>query len=487
MNEWSGKLIARARALWTRGAAVGGVLQTAAAVAVTAAVVLLATSGTRAVEVPLFGIPIADQEELHRIATRLDMEAVGYRIGDDQRVYVADEQTARRVRALLIRENMIPAQTDPWSFFDVDRFSRTDFERNVNLQRAVTANLEQHLRSMDDIDAASVTIVMPERRLFSEEQRPATASIVLTPHPGSGLAQDPGKIAGIRRLIAFAVEGLEAHNIVIVDNRGNQLGGAGATDGATVGMDRAAAERDLQAKLDMELAYRREVLDALARIFTRDRVQIVRLDIDLQAGGRLGGAGEAGSGEAGSGAADPVDRPAAVERTDPRAARRVTAAVAIDGVWNRLYDRRGNVVIGSDSSIRREYTPVSDRELAVARRLIADAVGFDARRGDSVTVEHLQFDRSERFGAEDAAYHRQQARGRALVLGGAAAAVALLALLLLRSGLLRRRRARRPRTANAAAAAEAGRSGELVREAVALAREQPAEVARVLRAWLVQR
>lgn len=476
MNEWSGKLIARARALWTRGAAAGG-MQTAAVVAVTAAVVLLATSGTRAAEVPLFGIPIADQEELHRIATRLDMEAVGYRIGDDQRVYVADDQTARRVRALLIRENMIPAQTDPWSFFDVDRFSRTDFERNVNLRRAVTANLEQHLRSMDDIDAASVTIVVPERRLFSEEQRPATASIVLTPHPDSGLAQDPGKIAGIRRLIAFAVEGLEAHNIVIVDNRGNQLGGAGAAGG----VDRAAAERDLQARLDLERAYEREVLDALARIFTRDRVQIVRLAIDLQAGGRLG------AGQAGSDAAAPVDRPAAVERTDPGAARRVTVAVAIDGVWSRLYDRRGNVVIGSDSSIRREYTPVSDQELAVARRLIADAIGFDARRGDSVIVEHLQFDRSERFGEEDAAYHRQQARGRALMLGGAGAAAALLALLLRRSGLLRRRRARRPRAANAAAAAEAGRSGELVREAAALAREQPAEVARVLRAWLVQR
>lgn len=483
MNEWSGKLIARARALWTRGAPARGVLQTAAAAAVTAAVVLLATSGTRASEVPLFGIPIADQEELHRIATRLDMEAVSYRIGDDQRVYVADDQTARRVRALLIREDMIPAQTDPWSFFDVDRFSRTDFERSVNLQRAVTANLEQHLRSMDDIDAASVTIVVPERRLFSEEQRPVTASIVLTPHPGSDLAQAPGKIAGIRRLIAFAVAGLEAHNIVIVDNRGNQLGGTGATGGATTGgPDRAAAERDLQAILDLERAYEREVLDALARIFTRDRVQIVRLDIDLQTGGRLGGAGEAGSG-----AAAPVDRPAAVERTDPRAFRRVTAAVAIDGVWSRLYDRRGNVVIGSDASIRREYTPVSDRELAVARRLIADAIGFDARRGDSVTVEHLQFDRSERFREEDAAYHRQQARRRALALGGAAAAAALLALLLRRSGLLRRRRARRAHTANAAAAAEAGRSEELIRQAAALAREQPAEVARVLRAWLVRR
>ncbi len=451
MNEWSGKLVARVRALWTSGAPAGRVLPAAAAAAaaVIAAAALLATGGRQSAEAPLFGIPIADREELHRIATRLDVEAVSYRIGDDQRIYVADGQTARRVRSLLVREDMIPAQTDPWSFFDVDRFSRTDFERNVNLQRAVTANLERHLRSMDDIDAASVTIVVPEWRLFSEEQQPVTASIVLTPHPGSDLAQDARKIAGIRRLIAFAVEGLEAHNIVIVDSRGDQFGAA-------------AEDRDLQAQLALETTYQREVVDALARIFTRDRVQVMRLDIDRD---------------------------------------RVTVAVAIDGVWSRLYDRRGNVVIGSDARIRREYTPVSDQELAAARRLIADAVGFDAGRGDSVTVEHLQFDRSERFSAEDAAFHRQRARGRALALGGAGAVAALLALLGRRSGLLRRRRARhrltphaanaaRPapdRPARAAAAAGAGRSGALVRQAAALAREHPAEVARVLRAWLVQR
>ncbi len=450
MNEWSGQLAARLRALWARSAPAGRafpggrVLPAVAAAAVTAAVVLLAAGGRQSVEAPLFGIPIADRQELHRIAARLDVEAVGYRIGDDQRIYVADDQTARRVRALLVREDLVPAQTDPWSFFDVDRFSRTDFERNVNLQRAVTANLEQHLRSMDDIDAASVTIVVPERRLFSEEQQPVTASIVLTPHPGSDLAQDARKIAGIRRLIAFAVEGLAADNIVIVDNRGDQLAAA------------AAEDRRRQTRTAAETAYERAVVDALARIFARGRVQVVRLDVD---GGR------------------------------------VTAAVVIDGVWRRRYDRLGNVVIGSDGRIRREYTPVSGRELTAAHRLIADAVGFDADRGDSVTVEHLQFDRSEQFGEEDAAFLRQRARGRALALGGGGAAAALLAVLAGRSGLFRRRR-RAPRPAGpapgraaraAAGPAGAERSGALVRQAAALAREHPAEVARVLRAWLAQR
>ena len=492
MNEWSGKLLAYARAVWLQWTPANRAVPIAVVAAAVVAVVLLASGGSGSAMVPLFGMPIADQDELHRIATRMDVAAVAYKIGDDQRIYVADDSTAQRTRALLMREDLIPAQADPWSPFDVDRFSRTDFERNVNLQRAVTRNLEQHLKSMDDIDAASVTIVVPERRLFSEEQEPTTASIVITPYPGSDLAENRQKIAGVQRLVAFAVAGLELQNIVIVDNRGNQLSRFAElpADGfaAIDDFDRIAlTERQLQTKFDLEQSYKREVLDSLARIFTRDRVQIIRLDIDLDLDKQ-----RTEIEEQVPAANDAVSRRSTIEERSPWAFRRITVAVAIDGLWRRLHDRRGNPVIGADSSIQREYAPVSEAELAAARRLIADAVGFDARHGDSVTVEHLPFDRSEQFRQEDAAYHRLIGQKRALAVGGVAAAAVLLALLAYRSQAFRRWRAGRVTAARQQAdrstVGPAGWSrprGTLQEQAATLAREQPEEVARVLRTWLV--
>ena len=63
-------------------------------------------------------------------------------------VYVPDEETARRIRAILIREDLVPRGTDPWALFDRDRWTITDFERNVNLLRAITTMVTDHIRSL---------------------------------------------------------------------------------------------------------------------------------------------------------------------------------------------------------------------------------------------------------------------------------------------------------------------------------------------------
>ena len=137
--------------------------------------------------VALIGAPIGDQQDLLRIAARLDQENSEYQIASDNRILVADQESARRLRAILIREDLIPPQTDPFSIFEVDRFSMTDFERNVNLQRALTRNLEQHITALDDVVAANVTLVVPETELFAEDQNPTTASIIITPRLGSDI------------------------------------------------------------------------------------------------------------------------------------------------------------------------------------------------------------------------------------------------------------------------------------------------------------
>ena len=48
----------------------------------------------------------------------------------------------------------------------------------------------------------------------------------------------------------------------------------------------ALVERQLNTKFELEQRYKREILTALGKIFTLDRVQIVRLDIDLGSVGR---------------------------------------------------------------------------------------------------------------------------------------------------------------------------------------------------------
>ena len=103
----------------------------------------------------------------------------------------------------------------------MESWTTTDFERDVNLQRAITKQLEQHIIALDDVDNVSVTLVVPKTELFAGGPEADDRSIIITPKPGSDFTTNRKKIEGVQRLIKLAVAGLKDENIVITDNTGH--------------------------------------------------------------------------------------------------------------------------------------------------------------------------------------------------------------------------------------------------------------------------
>ncbi len=201
-----------------------------------------------------------------RIGTKLDEMQVRYQLRSDNIFYVADEATARRVRMVLNEENLIPKGTDPWAIFDVQSWTTTDFERNVNLQRAVQRQLAQHIMAIDGVDNVSLVLQIPPTELFAQDQKPVSASVQLTLKPGSDLATNRKKIEGIQRLIKLAVAGLQDENIVITDNTGQQLNDFTGLEN----VDRIElAKRELKLKQDLEAKYTADIKKVLSDIFSR--------------------------------------------------------------------------------------------------------------------------------------------------------------------------------------------------------------------------
>ena len=98
---------------------------------------------------------------------------------------------------------------------------------------------------------------MPEEELFTSEQQPTTAAVVLTMKPGQDL--DSGQVEGITKLVSMAVPGLDAKGVTITDSQGNILeGGTGGASGAGAASERLAIEgayeRSVQSRLDAMLA-----------------------------------------------------------------------------------------------------------------------------------------------------------------------------------------------------------------------------------------
>lgn len=187
------------------------------------AVIVLGTVSTRDGRVSLFNAPINDAQAFERIVTRLEEENVPFTTTADGRIYVDNSRVARRLKAVVVQEGLLPSNMDVWSFLNVNQFTVTDFEQKEKVRLAIAKDLEALLKSLDDVDNASVKIAMPETELFAEDNKPVTASVVITPSFSSDLVTNRAKIEGIERLVTRAIPRIDRENITITDNSGIEL------------------------------------------------------------------------------------------------------------------------------------------------------------------------------------------------------------------------------------------------------------------------
>jgi flagellar M-ring protein FliF len=498
------KLIAQILALWGKWTIIQKVILVSVVVIAVGGIVALVTMSSKPSMVAVIDRPIRDDVELDRIVTRINEEGIRATVSPAGIVMVPDETTARRMRAILIREDLIPAGTDPWQIFDRDRWTITDFERNVNLHRAITQMVRDHIKALDDVDDADVTIVQPERELFTQDQDPVTASVIIIPKPGSDITQNRKKIEGVQKILKFAVQGLLDENIIIADQNGNQLNdfeGMAAFDRLTL------IEREAKIVQALETKYRAQVLKSLQETFTADRVRDLNIKIDMDMSKkeintdeyfpytrrpRTPGLAyddsevfdsitisESTSSTAWKGTGFNPEGPPGVEGQTTPAFRdmsnlygevtqqtkthnevinnrkiqeersptidRATVSVNIDGTWKWKYDEKRSPVITPENAIEREYTPVPPEALADARSIIEKAVGYKNDWGETVTVTNIQVDRTAQFAAEDAAYFRKQQMQLTIMIvliGLVILAVGFVAFRIISRELERRRRLR---------------------------------------------
>jgi len=467
MGDFLKKILEHIKNLWGKWTVLQKVLLIGIVVLAIAGVVALFGVSSKPSFVPVFSTPITDQTALDNIVRRIDEEGVKSIVSPAGLVQVADESTARRIRSILVREDLVPRGTDPWAIFDKERWTATDFTNNVNFRRAQTQMITDHIKALDDVDNANVSVVVPERELFMADQNPVTASVIITPRPGSDITTNRKKVEGIQKLLKYAIEGLKDENIVITDQNGNVLNDfSGMAD-----FDRLKKTEMEQKQIQqLEAKYRADILRALQSTFGMDRVRDLNIKIDMDMSKKAVETKEflptvirprtpglayddseivpsitrssSTSTTEWKGTGFNPEGPAGVEGQTPPAFRdmsnlygmmeqktdvqnqeigerntqedrspqidRKTVSVNIDGTWKKKYDEKGKPVVTADNMIDREYTPVPPEQLRAAEMLIRNAIGYNAAQGDSVTVQNIPFERTKEFQEDDAAYFRQR-------------------------------------------------------------------------------
>ncbi|AGT27288.1 flagellar basal-body MS-ring/collar protein FliF [Borrelia miyamotoi] len=427
------------------------------------ALIFLVGFSTKKQGIALFGVGIKEQYLLDKIVQRLDKENVEYTVTADGKIYLSNGNMSKRMRAILVREELVPVHMDPWYLFDIDRWTITDFERNINLRRSITRALEQHIVALDDVDAVSINLVMPEKTLFKESQEAVKASVRITPKPGSDIVTNRKKVEGLVKLIQYAIEGLESDNIAIVDNKGTIL-----NDFSNLGgIDRIdLAEKERKLKLKYESMLRDEIDSALSKVLSGDRFMIARVNVTLDTSRQTTeskeyapieiepqdpkvsyntrkvsdstlissqvhkreyeGQGFSPWGPPGQEGNTPpeyrdlsdiigksnelqetknvaLNEKKSLNEKEPAKIAGISLGIFIDGVWSFVYDESGNFVI-ENGMRKREYKPISDEALKNITDVLQSSFEYKPERGDAITVRNVAFDRANEFRKIDEDY-----------------------------------------------------------------------------------
>jgi flagellar M-ring protein FliF len=356
-----------------------------------------------------------EPEDAQTLAAQLDAQNIPHQLSADGKTISvpADKLDAARLQTA--------AQGQPHSgrlgfeIFDKMSWGQTEFDEKVAYQRGLEGELERTIKTLSDVESARVHLVMPTESVFLDRQRDAKASVILKLKRG-GIAKSA--VLAIERLVAGAVDGLKPEDVAVID--------ADSDRSLVSGRDGADAGEGEEARLTERL------ITTLEPVVGSDKVRAsVNIDYDQgsseesqekydpsqsallsmqrsedSAGGGMVSAGVAGTSSNVPAAKDgkPATPPATqngtqssktetaqygvnktVLRTVTPAGRvqRITAALLVDDAVVKTM--HGNKAVFT----RQKRSP---EELEKIRELASAVIGFDAKRGDTLSVQNLSFE-----------------------------------------------------------------------------------------------
>ena len=156
-----------------------------------------------------------------KVIARLKELKIPYEVQSKGTAIAVPKDRADEARLGLAEKNLPAGGMVGWEIFNETRMGATDFDRRIQLIRAISGELSRNIRRIAGVEDARVQIVIPETRLFEVTKAPVTAAVLLKLSPGAKLK--PEQISGIIHLTASSVENLKPENVTVVDESGNIL------------------------------------------------------------------------------------------------------------------------------------------------------------------------------------------------------------------------------------------------------------------------
>lgn len=312
-----------------------------------------------------------------------------------------------------------------FEIFDKQSFALTDFVQKVNYTRALQGELSRTIATLGPVETARVHLAIPEKRLFKNQQKPATASVILKLAAGRVLSER--QVQGIVHLVSGSIEGLDPENVTIIDQNGAVLSknqDKGINSALSPDMleyqyeverrlearaqdllDKALGPNNSMARVTAELDFARfekteELFDPEEPVIRSEQLIEEKTGSEI-VGGVPGVQSNLQGNTTQSNSATPPSS-SSNRTTNYEISKVVSRTVNPVGTVKRLSvavlvaDKMTAAEINEKDKEKKETAPLSfeprsEEELASLKTMISGALGLDLARGDKIEVTSMPF------------------------------------------------------------------------------------------------
>ncbi len=385
--------------------------------------------------------------DANQVIEQLRLYNVPYKFDSDGRAILVPQEHVHQARLKLAAEGFTADKTIGFELLDKDQgIGSSQFMETTRYRRGLEGELSRTISSMIAVRNARVHLAIPKDSVFIRDDRKPSASVFLELFAGRKLERD--QVAAIANLVASSIPELKFKDVTVVDQRGRLL------NSREVDVDAVMAAKQLEYTQKIEERMLNRVNSILLPVVGADRFRAeVSADIDfteveqtdeifnpdipslrseqtseetrvgaLAAMGIPGalsnqppgptavpeearGEGVIGRNQAQQPGSSrnqatrnfELDRTISYTKHQMGRVRRLSVAVVVDDI--------AGLDAASGTPTR---TPWTEAELARLRILVQDAVGFSARRGDSVNVINSPFVAAEKMAMEETPIWQQE-------------------------------------------------------------------------------
>ena len=369
-------------------------------------------------------------EDASAIISGLKERKIEYELSSNGNSILVPDEKVYELRLELASQGLPQGSGVGFEIFDNTKLGMTDFVQNVNYQRACQGELSRTINGLTEVESSRVHIVMPTKSVFVEDEKPATASVVLKIRPGRSLNNE--QVQGIVHLVSSAIPGLKPLNVTIVDNYGKMLSGKEKKPiPGMLSSDQIEYTNKLEGIYEDRV---RSMLEgflgkgkAIVRVscsvnFRHEEKTSEKFDPDTKVVRSEQTTNESSNGDnliamgiPGTSSNLNYDEKKVNSKTNSSGysrqnrtinyeiskttshtiepvgeIKRISVAVIVDGIYKKLENRKGK-----NSEDEYEYIERSQDDLKQLENIIKTAVNYNSERGDEIQVANIPFQRTK--------------------------------------------------------------------------------------------